>query len=405
MSTGPRLTGPPANRIRGTLSSYLKKQYTLDRILLTLVARGIAHRCRKMLGLSGKVEALSIEVTRRCIARCVMCNIWRMEPITAELKASDWLALLESPILSDLKELDVTGGEPFLRKDIVELFLGIGRLKGTNLKQLSSVAVTTNGFLTDKVLKDVGSVIKPLENCGVKMVFACGFDAVGETHDRIRNVKGGWKKLDATIEGLVALREKYPGLILGIKTTVTRWNIDELDRICRYAEDRGLFTIISPYILTANRYANQECDDSLSFSVQDLDKLRDFYNSARFQWSCYRNELSSFLDTGRMEKPCTAGFNYFFIRSTGETYCCPIIDNLLGNVREKTLEELVHCWKASRFRRQTLNFPECKVCTEPGLERYALPVEGFHYLRQFFRVGSEGFLSLHRHMGLDKYFP
>ena len=375
----------------------------LNRILISLAARGTCFRYLKAMGRPARPEALSIEVTRRCIAKCVMCNIWQL-PVVPELAAGDWLKLLKSPVLSDLKELDVTGGEPFLRDDIVELLLGIGRLKATHLKQLCSVAITTNGFLTDKVLKDVGAVIGPLEEAGVTLVFACGFDAVGEIHDRIRNFKGGWERLNATILGLKALREKYPRLVLGIKTTITRHNIDELDGVCRYADEHGLFTIISPYILTANRYKNIGKEDTLSLSANDLEKLKTFYNSSRFRWSYYRSELLHFLETGRMEKPCSAGFNYFFIRSTGDLYSCPIIDQLLGNVKDTPLEKLIRSTDAARFRRKILEFPECAVCTEPGLERYALPFEGFHYLRQYFKLGREGFRSLHRHMGLDKYF-
>jgi MoaA/NifB/PqqE/SkfB family radical SAM enzyme len=356
-----------------------------------------------MLGLPGRVEALSMEITRRCIASCVMCNIWRMQPNAPELDADDWLRLLDSPLFSELKELDVTGGEPFLRKDIVRLLLGIGRLKTGNLNQLRSVAITTNGFLTDKVLQDVGEVLAPLEQAGITLVFACGFDAVGTTHDRIRNVEGGWEKLNATIEGLVALRKKHQSLVLGVKTTVTRWNINDLDAICNYADKHGLFTIISPYILTANRYANLEGGDSLAFSDQDFDTLKSFYLSSRFQWSSYRDDLLRYLETGQMRKPCTAGFNYFFIRSTGEIHCCPIINNPLGNVREKPLEDLIRSSKASGFRREILQFPECKVCTEPGLERYALPFEGLHYLHQYFRLGRGKFFLLNQHMGLDKY--
>lgn len=377
----------------------------LHNILISLVARGARYRCLKAMGRPGRPEALSIEVTRRCIAKCIMCNIWQMPATTPELAADDWLKLLEAPVLSDLKELDVTGGEPFLRNDIVELLLGVGRLKTTHLKRLCSVAITTNGFLTEKVLKDVGAVIAPLEQAGVSLVFACGFDAVGEVHDRIRNFKGGWERLNATIQGLKALREKHPSLVLGIKTTVTRYNIDELAKVCRYADEHGLFTIISPYILTANRYDNIGKDDSLAFSIEDLEKLKEFYNSPRFQWSYYRDELLRFLDTGRMGKPCSAGFNYFFIRSTGELYACPIIDALLGNVKEASLEKLICSAAATHFRKNILKFPECSICTEPGLERYALPFEGFHYLRQFFRLGPNGFRLLHGHMGLDKYFP
>lgn len=372
-------------------------------IVISLAARGVRYRCLKALGKPGRPEALSIEVTRRCIAKCIMCNIWQQPATRPELAATDWLRLLESPVLSELKELDITGGEPFLREDLVELLLGISKLKASHLKKLCSIAITTNGFLTEKIIKNVTAVISPLEQAGVSLVFACGFDAVGEVHDQIRNFKGGWHRLNATLQALTSLREKYPSLVLGIKTTVSRHNIDELDRICRYADEHGLFTIISPYILTANRYANIGKDDSLAFSPEDLVRLREFYNSPRFRWSYYRDELIHFLDTGKMAKPCSAGFNYFFIRSTGELYCCPIIDQLLGNVRQTPFEQLILSAGAANFRRNILNFPECSICTEPGLERYALPFEGFHYLRQFFRLGPQRFRVLHRHLGLHKY--
>jgi MoaA/NifB/PqqE/SkfB family radical SAM enzyme len=375
----------------------------LYRILLSLVARGIRFRFLQATGRSARPEALSIEVTRRCIAKCLMCNIWRM-PAVPEMAAADWLKLLESPILSELKELDITGGEPFLRNDIIELMLGVGRLKKTHLRSLCSAAITTNGFLTDKVLKAVGSVIEPLEQAGVTLVFACGFDAVGEVHDRIRNYKGGWEKLNATIEGLKELRKKHPSLVLGIKTTITRYNIDELERVCRYADEHRLFTILSPYILTSNRYDNAGKEDELSLSAQDQVKLKTFYNTPRFQWSYYRNELLNFLETERMEKPCSAGFNYFFVRSNGELFSCPIINAPLGNIKATPLKDLIRSTAARCFRRGVGEFSECAACTEPGLERYALPFEGFHYLRQYLKLGPEGFRALHRHMGLDKYF-
>ena len=372
---------------------------------LRLAARARRYRYLKATGRPARPEALSIEVTRRCIARCVMCNIWRAPADLAELSANEWLDLLASPILSDLKELDITGGEPFLRDDLAQLLLGIGRLKAKRLPRLCSIAITTNGFLTQTVLDVVRAVIAPLEQAGISLVFACGMDAVGEVHDRIRQVAGGWQRLHVTIEGLKQLRQQHPSLVLGIKTTVTKYNIDELDRICRYADEEGLFTIISPYILTANRYANLDREESLALSPAEKDKLKHFYASPRFRWSTYRSELLQFLETGRMEKPCSAGFNYFFIRSTGELFSCPIIAASLGNVTPTPLAELIGSPAAAAFRRKVGEFPECATCTEPGLERYALPFEGSHYLRLYKTMERREFLALHRHLGLEKYFP
>lgn len=372
---------------------------------LRLAFRALRYRFLKASGCPALPEALSIEVTRRCIARCVMCNIWRAPADLPELSVAQWLEVLRSPVLSELKELDITGGEPFLRDDLVQLLLGISRLKEEHLQRLRSIAITTNGILTQKILDEVKTVIAPLEQSGISLVFACGMDAVGEVHDRIRNVSGGWARLHATIEGLKTLRDQHPSLVIGIKTTVTRYNIDELERLCHYADEHGLFTIISPYILTANRYANIEQDDVLALSPADTQKLKVFYNSPRFRWSYHRTELLRFLETGRMKKPCSAGFNYFFIRSTGELFACPIIAAPLGNVTRTPLAQLARSSEAARFRRGVSDFPECATCTEPGLERYALPFEGSHYLRLYFSMGQQDFSTLHDHLGLEKYFP
>ena len=372
---------------------------------LRLAARAVRYRYLQATGRAARPEALSIEVTRRCIARCVMCNIWRSPAGLPELSAAEWLELLGSPVLSGLKELDITGGEPFLRDDLAHLLTGIGGLKADRLPLLRSIAITTNGFLTQKILDDVGAVIAPLEQKGIALVFACGMDAVGAVHERIRNVAGGWERLHATIEGLKQLRDQHPSLVIGIKTTVTRYNIDELEQVARYAGEQGLFTIISPYILTANRYGNLGLEESLSLSAADREKLAAFYDSPRFRWSYYRRELLRFLETGRMEKPCSAGFNYFFIRSTGELFACPLIAAPLGNVTRTPLAELIRSPAAARFRRGVSGFPECATCTEPGLERYALPFEGGHYLRLYLSMNRRDFRSLHDHLGLDKYFP
>jgi MoaA/NifB/PqqE/SkfB family radical SAM enzyme len=373
-------------------------------LLLRLAGRALRYRYLKATGRAARPEALSIEVTRRCIARCVMCNIWKTPGDLRELTVTEWLTVLSSPVLSELKELDVTGGEPFLRDDLKDLFLGVIDLKASRLPRLRTIAVTTNGFLTDRVLDTVRDIVAPLEQAGMTLVFACGMDGVGEVHDRIRNFPGGGAKLHATIEGLARLRERHPCLVPGIKTTVTRHNIDELEKISRYADEQGLFTIISPYILTANRYANSEKEEQLALSPGDNEKLTCFYRSGQFRWSSYQSELVRFLETGRMEKPCSAGFNYFFVRSSGELFPCPIIDYPLGNVTQAPLDELIASPEAACFRKNVNGYPECATCTEPGLERYSLPFEGLYYLRLYFSLGKERFVALHEHLGLNKYF-
>ncbi|GAB4277819.1 MAG: radical SAM protein [Deferrisomatales bacterium] len=346
---------------------------------------------------------MSLEVTRRCVARCVMCNLWRSPRDAPELAAAEWLDLLCAPELRRLKELDVTGGEPFLRSDLAELLEGVCTLKRTHLRRLHSVAVTTNGFLTRAVLDGVGRLVGPFERAGVELVLVLGMDAVGELHDRIRNYRNGWARLHETVEGLSELRARHAPLVLGIKTTVTRYNVGELDRVAAYAREHGLFAIISPFLLTPARYDNLDRAEALELSPRDRAALERFYDTTPLQWVSYRDELRRFLETGRMEKPCSAGLNYYFVRSSGDVLPCPLIPVCLGNVRRTAFGALVRSGPARAFRKRVGRFPACSTCTEPGLERYALPFEGWHYLRLYRSLGREAFFELHRHLGLDKY--
>jgi MoaA/NifB/PqqE/SkfB family radical SAM enzyme len=368
-----------------------------------LIINGLRYRLLKLTGFSALPEALSIEVTHRCIARCIMCNIWKIPAQVPDLPVGDWLNLLSRPIFRCLKELDVTGGEPFTREDLPELMKGICALKAKRLCLLRSVAITTNGFLPDKVIPATREIVAGMKDAGIDLVVVFAMDGVGEIHDRIRNVKHGWEKLAATIDGMKEIRSAYGNVIIGLKTTILPLNVDELDGIARFADHHGLFTIISPCIITEGRYGNEDLRDSLQFSRDDVQKMIRFYESPAFQWSYHRRALLDLLRTGSLRKPCSAGFNYFFIRSTGDVHACPLIKKKIGNFKETPIDDLVACRTARRFRRNIGAFKECQTCTEPGLERYALPFEGFRYLRLLPSLGRKNFLAFHAHMGLDKY--
>jgi MoaA/NifB/PqqE/SkfB family radical SAM enzyme len=332
-----------------------------------------------------------------------MCNIWRIPAEIQDLTAEDWLRLLRSDLFEDLREIDITGGEPFLVKDLDELFEGILALRRRPLKALKSVALTTNGFLTDRVLHFAETVLPRIQATGLDLVLVCAMDGIGDVHDRIRNYKGGWARANETILGLMDLRNTFSNLIVGLKTTVLPANVGQLDDILRYANSRGLFTILSPCIITSGRYLNSEHAEALAFGLQDKEKLIDFYASQKMHWSYHGEALKRYFKTGEMKKPCSCGYNYFFVRHNGELFLCPLVNRSVGNVKETSVEHLFLSEKADQLRRETGALPECQACTEPGLERYALPYEGFHYLSLFCRLGKKRFLQLHDDMGLDKY--
>jgi MoaA/NifB/PqqE/SkfB family radical SAM enzyme len=332
-----------------------------------------------------------------------MCNIWRIPKAIPDLPLATWTGLLSSPELNGLRELDITGGEPFLREDLPELLRWICRSHAGHFPSLRTVAITTNGILTDRIVRTVREIIAPMQRLGIDLVLACGMDGVGEVHDRIRNVPGAWDKLRTTLDELQALRRDHPSLVLGIKTTIVPENVDELPRIAGFARERDLFTIISPCIITANRFGNLDLAGRLTFSAAARQAMQRFYQGPDFAWDGHRQTMLDFLADGRVKKPCSAGFNTVFVRHTGEVFPCPLIPATLGNLREQPLGELLKSPQAARFRRRIGTFAECRACTEPGLERLAWPFEGFTCLRRMVQLGANDFSRLVRHMGLDKY--
>lgn len=373
------------------------------RLATRLLRNGVRFQYLKHAGKPGRPQALSLEITHECIARCIMCNIWKIPREVPNLPADQWIKLLSSDLFGDLRELDITGGEPFIKKDLPDLFAGICELKKTGLKALKSIAVTTNGLLTEQVLTVTEKILPKFQNNNLDLVMVCAMDAVGNIHDKIRNFKNAWKKVDRTIKGLVRLREKHPNLIIGLKTTILPINISELERIAQYAASKGLFTIISPCIITEGRYLNPDRAEDLIFSREDIEKMIQFYSGDQFNWSYHADVLVQYLKTGTMKKPCSCGFNYFFVRSNGEMLLCPLIKESVGNITTTNVSDLFFSDPADEIRKKIGKLPQCHECTEPGLERYSLPFEGFHYLKLLLKLGRTEFIQLHQHMGLDKY--
>ena len=377
---------------------------SLGKLPWQLVRNGFRFRGQRAVGCTAKPQAVSLEVTQRCVARCRMCNIWRRPHEALELSAEAWLALLERDLFSDVVELDITGGEPFLRRDLADLLTSVCAMPRRRLRSLRSIAVTTNGFLTRRVLAACRRILPAARRAGIDLVLVCAMDAVGETHDTIRGYPGGWRQTDQTIEGLIGLRADYPNLVIGLKTTILPETVGELEAIVKYAAKRDLFTIISPCIVTRGRYLNADRAADLAFQPAQRQAMARFFRKAASSWSFHEACLVRYLEEGRMAKPCTCGFNYFFIRSQGALFPCPMINLSPGNVTQEPIEKLLASSTVAGIRHRVGRFPECRHCTEPGLERYSLPYEGWTYLSLLLKMGRRRFLEMHQRMGLDKYF-
>ena len=101
-----------------------------------------------------KISYLRVSVTDRCDFRCTYCMSEDMEflPKKDVLSLEELDRLCNTFIDLGVKKLRITGGEPLVRKNIMQLFSNLGKKLGQGLEELT---LTTNGSQLDRYAKDL----------------------------------------------------------------------------------------------------------------------------------------------------------------------------------------------------------------------------------------------------------
>jgi MoaA/NifB/PqqE/SkfB family radical SAM enzyme len=356
-----------------------------------------------------KPTVLSLAVTSRCNSHCIMCNIWKStkdipDIQERELSGQEILNLLSNSIFTDLVELDITGGEPHLRDDLADIILGIVRLKSNSLPKLRSIIITSNGFLSERIISNYRRILASSGGARIDLVSVTSLDGIGETHDRVRGTSGAFKLVSGTIRGLLELKKEYPFFIPGIKTTILPQNVDALGDILEFASSSNMFHIISPALFTAARFRNMDMRDGLALRPSDLDKVLDFYRRQEFDTGYFYMTARHFLASGCKPWTCSAMYNYAFIDSDGNVYPCEIIPEVIGNVKEQNFPDIWYGKAARRWRRKIGKTECCRTCHEPGAIRYSAFTGGMSYLNFLSKLGRRQYLESLQGEGYIKYF-
>lgn len=168
---------------------------------------------------------LIYHITFRCNSRCNFCFNWReinkneekeltleeIEKISGSMPKFPWLLL--------------SGGEPTLRNDLVEI-IGIF-YKNNKIKHLT---FPTNGLLPAKIFETCESLLKKYKNLTVTISFS--LDALGQEHDRIRGVRGCYEKVIESYRSLAPLR-KNKNLNIKFNSVISNINHKNLNELIK----------------------------------------------------------------------------------------------------------------------------------------------------------------------------
>lgn len=165
-------------------------------------------------------------VTGRCNARCYHCFYWKQLN-----KAKKELTLEEinkfSKTMGNLLLLNLTGGEPFLRNDLPE----IAETFYKNNK-VDTISIPTNGLLP-KIIKNKTAEL--LEKCPNSNVFiAISIDGLEKQQDKMRGVKGAFKKNIQSLQSLKDLKKDFSNLSVAVNIILSHDNQHNIDEVYDY---------------------------------------------------------------------------------------------------------------------------------------------------------------------------
>ena len=165
---------------------------------------------------------LILFVTDHCNAKCGTCFYWQSLNQGESLKIDQVEKI--SAAMDEMVWLDLSGGEPFLRKDIdriCHLFIDRNKVRHIN--------IPTNAIQTSVIANSVNAILA--NPAPFRINVAISLDGIGETHDRVRGVPGNYKKALATMEALQEIRARDPRLALSVVTTLMRSNVADVKQL------------------------------------------------------------------------------------------------------------------------------------------------------------------------------
>jgi len=297
-------------------------------------------------------------VTSKCNARCKMCfylaNMDKNQDFNNELTVGEYERISQRIKLINI--LGISGGEPFMREDLSEIIKVIYKNRPPLV-----VDLPTNGYFTIGILKQTEDILK---NCpGTIIDLQLSIDGPEEVHNRIRGLKDGFKKMEATYKGLVDLKKVYKNLRVKACIVYSHYNQDHVEELLDilYQDfkdlDRVVFSVAHGSVFNKEVF---DFDWEKYFKIcgrirgsVTVNSIREFHSLFTVALRIAKNDLlKDVLKKRNMYQRCQAGRRVIVINETGEVFPCEPLWHSVGNLRENgyDINKILKSDSMKRFR-------------------------------------------------------
>ena len=284
-----------------------------------------------------------MHLTRACNRQCVYCYLSAGEPIQGELTTREWLACWRDIVQLRPGKVVLTGGEPLLRPDLMELIAG---LRSADTRRTLRVALNTNGvLLAETVAEELAPLVDEVR---------VSVDAMRGRNDELR----GEGSFDAAVRALRILRET--GIEAHAMVALSRHAIPDLAQLLELLADLGVKRTHLHVQRSVGRAASRP---DLQISAEQASGIvhgalvSAARGADRHQW------LRRIVPSN-----CGAG-SYVNIMPDGEVFPCHVLtgqESHCGNIRRSSIADI--CGPLGLIARlRSLDFREIAT-TYPELE-------------------------------------
>jgi cyclic pyranopterin phosphate synthase len=209
------------------------------------------------------IHDLRVSITDRCNYKCVYCRTGEFGAQYPELAIPDYFRLIKLFVSLGIEKVRLTGGEPLLRRGLIELIQELAQLRTPSGGRLD-LALTTNKHLLD-------TLAAPLKEAGLNRI-TVSMDAVdAPTFERITRVPGSFEKV---LAGIRAARAA--GLTpLKVNCVLLRgFNDAEIEGFARFAREEDVVVRFIEFMpLEEGRLWSPEIVVSLAEIVERINRV------------------------------------------------------------------------------------------------------------------------------------
>ena len=298
-----------------------------------------------------------------CNLKCEHCFYWQHLNQRDDLTLEELVKLSEG--LDEVENLNLSGGEPFMRKEFAEVCLQFVERNATK-----QIYVPSNGYYTEKTIAQLEKV---LENDRLQLIaIELSLDGMPEFHNRFRGNPRSFEKAMETYDALAELQKRDPRLRIHSIATVTDTNVEEIRRLTTYLYER------CPAMDHHNIALIRGDRKDPSLQGPALKAYEELYRYVRRLWSDREEgRFGASVDPmltwakvktareRRMVVPCKAGWLSAVVNANGDVALCETEHTHppVGNLRDKSFREI--WWSPeAEAQRAAIRNRECHCTNE-----------------------------------------